>query len=105
MSCVVILTLLPAFLTLPSRTVPAESSRPISPTGITVSLYLITEVREMTLSSLILETVEISSSVIPSTKYLSLGSALRFASGRIATLRGSRPDSSWCGRSLPPSTL
>ena len=48
----------------------------------------------MTLSSPILETVEINSSVMPSAKYLSFGSALRFANGRIAIRRGSRMGSS-----------
>jgi hypothetical protein len=41
-----------------------------------------TEVLEMTLSSPILDMVDINSSVIPSAKYLSLGSGLMFVNGR-----------------------
>ncbi len=72
--------------TLPSRIVPTLSSLPMSLTGLAVPLYLITEVRAMTLRPAILETVDMSSSVMPSEKYSSLGSALILASGRTAIL-------------------
>ena len=74
----------PAFLKLPSRIEPTPSSLPISPTFFEVPLYPITEVLEITLRPLIPETVEITSSVIPSAKYSSLGSGLKLAKGRTA---------------------
>src|SRR2546425_11411895 len=63
------------------------SSLLISLMGFLVSLYLITEVRAITLSPAIFERAEMSSSVMPSEKISSLASWLMFASGRTAILR------------------
>jgi hypothetical protein len=75
----------PALRTLPSRMVPTCSSRPISATPLPVSLYCITEVRAITERSCNRDSFEISSSVIPSEKYSSSGSALMLANGSTAT--------------------
>src|SRR5207245_11396074 len=81
MMCTAIRILLPDFLTLPSRTDPTSSSFPMSPTFLPVPLNVIAEVLEMTLSSLMFEMLEMSSSVKPSAKYSSLGSEDMLASG------------------------
>src|SRR5205809_251982 len=86
----VIRNLPPAFLTLPSRIVPTLSSRPISPTLLLASLYFITDVLAITFRPRIDERVLMISSVRPSAKYSSCWSELMIASGRAATLRGSR---------------
>ena len=63
-----ILTLLPAFLMLPSIIVPTFSSFAISDTLLSLALYPMTDVLEITLNSGTLDTAEIISSVIPSAK-------------------------------------
>ena len=50
-----------------------------------VFLYCIEEVREITLSALILESWAMMSSVIPSLKYSFSGSVLMFSNGSTAT--------------------
>src|SRR5207245_8505230 len=52
--------------------------------GLVRPLYLIMDVRAITPRLLILESVAISSSVMPSEKYSSLGLGLMFANGRTA---------------------
>ena len=84
MSCAVILTLLPAFLTLPSIREPAFNSFPTSAALFCEPLYFMTDVLAMTVSCLTPERDVISSSVIPSAKYPSSRLELRFAKGRTA---------------------
>src|SRR2546425_7612999 len=69
----VILTRFPDFLTLPSRSVPAPSSLPMSTRFFLAPLYCIVDVRDMTVRPLTLESVDIISSVMPSAKYSSFG--------------------------------
>jgi len=75
---------LPAFLTVPSRMVSTSSSRAIWLTLSLVPLYLTTEGLAITPRFAMLDRVVISSSVIPSAKYSSLLSGLRFSRGRTA---------------------
>src|SRR5438552_750329 len=89
-SCTLIRSLAPAFLTLPSRIVPTLSSRPISPTLLFTCLYFMTDVLAITLSPGIEESVLMISSVRPSAKYSSCWSELRIVNGSAATLLGSR---------------
>ena len=86
MSWTLMRTFIPAFLTLPSSIVPTLSSGRISCMLLPPPLYFMTEVREITVSSGILEIAEMSSSVIPSAKYSSFGSGLMLANGRTAIL-------------------
>jgi hypothetical protein len=58
----------PALRTLPSRIVPARSSRPISAMPLPVPLYCITDVRAITVRSCSRDNFEISSSVMPSSR-------------------------------------
>jgi len=67
--------------------VPAWNSYATARIGSEFFRYCITDVRETTLTSLILEIVAINSSVNPSAKYSSLGSGLMFEKGRTAILR------------------
>ena len=83
-SWAVIRILLPDLRTLPSRMVPTPSSPQISEIGFLVALYRAIDVLAITPSPAILESLEISSSVIPSAKYSSAGSALMFAKGNTA---------------------
>ena len=86
MSWAVILTLFPAFLTLPSSRLPTFSSLPTSEAPFWDPLYFITDVLAMTVNCLTPESDVISSSVIPSAKYPSSGSELRLVKGRTAIL-------------------
>ncbi len=67
-----------------TRTVSTLGSLPVSMTGLGIPLYHMMEVRAMTLKPAILDRVEMSSSVMPSEKYSSLGSGLIFVKGRTA---------------------
>src|SRR5262249_20678285 len=60
------------------------NSRAISGSGFRAPLYLITEVREITRSELILAKLAISSSVIPSAKYSCSGSREKLSRGSTA---------------------
>ena len=84
MSWTEILTLLAAFLTLPSTRVSAASSFAMSMTPFELVLYCMAEVLDMTLSRSIVDRAVMSSSVIPSAKYSFSGSELMFLNGRIA---------------------
>ena len=74
----------PALRTLPSRIVPACSSRPISAMLLPVSLYCMIEVRAITVRSCSRDSLEISSSVMPSEKYSFSASALMLTNGSTA---------------------
>jgi hypothetical protein len=83
--CTTIRTRWPARRTLPSRIAPTPSSCAMAVIFLVVFLYCIEEVREMTLSALILDSWAMMSSVIPSLKYSFSGSVLMFSNGSTAT--------------------
>ena len=64
---------------------PTPSSCAIAVIFLVVFLYCMEDVREITLSALILESWAMMSSVIPSLKYSFSGSVLMFSNGRTAT--------------------
>src|SRR4030095_8827148 len=72
--------------------------------GFFVPLYCITDVREMTLSALILASSAISASVIPSEKYSCSGSWEKFSSGRTAMERIGGDGRPVVGRRIPPKS-
>ena len=83
--CTTIRTRWPARRTLPSSIAPTPSSSAIAAIFLVVFLYCMEDVREMTLSALILESWAMMSSVMPSLKYSFSGSVLMFSNGSTAT--------------------
>src|ERR1700674_402802 len=78
-------SLVPTFLTLPSRTAETFSFRPISAMSALFPLNAKDDVRDATRSDWILVRALMISSAIPSAKYSLSGSALMFANARTAT--------------------
>src|SRR5262249_31931809 len=76
-----------------------------SRSGFSAPLYLITEVREITRSELILAKLAISSSVIPSAKYSCSGSREKLSRGRTARERIFAAAGPANGRSRQPPRL
>src|SRR6266487_557140 len=83
-NCTLIRTLFPERRTLPSRTVDTPSALPISRMFGAFPRYCITDVREITLRSPILDKFVRMSSWIPSAKYAFSFSSLRFSNGNTA---------------------
>ena len=84
MSCAVTRTLSPARRTDPSSTVDTESSEAISANRLVRPLYVITDVREMTLRSRIFDRWVMMSSITPSAKVSVDSSRGRLSNGRTA---------------------
>src|SRR5438093_1844939 len=85
MSCAVMRTWLPAFVTLPSRTAPTLSFVPMVRTSSFLPLKANDEVRAATYNPETLDSVVIRSSVMPSLKYSFSLSELMLTNGSTAT--------------------
>src|SRR5881394_1051248 len=111
-NCTFTRTLFPDRRTLPSRILDTPSALPISRRLVGRPRYCITEVREITLRSLIFERFVSTSSWMPSAKYAFSFSSLRFWKGKTAidlsilcaATRGSRNNPAAAERSSPTAT-
>ena len=83
-SCATIRTLLSAFRTVPSSIISTPSSSPITGMLLSLSLYWMVDVLDLTLRSAIFARLYRMSSVIPSLKYSCSGSSLNDLKGRTA---------------------